>query len=75
MHKISVGFLFLVATLPCLAQTNDSIADALTRDLDVLASENLMVGFSVALYNKEGTLVGRRLRLRPSDRKTHFIFP
>ena len=74
MHKISVGFLFLIATLPCLAQTNDSIADALTRDLDVLASENLMVGFSVALY-QEGTLVGRRLRLRPSDRKTHFIFP
>ena len=59
MHKISVGFLFLIATLPCLAQTNDSIADALTRDLDVLASENLMVGFSVALYNKEGTLYER----------------
>ena len=59
MHKISVGFLFLIATLPCLAQTNDSIADALTRDLDVLASENLMVGFSVALYNQEGTLYER----------------
>ena len=59
MHKISVGLLFLIATLPCLAQTNDSIADALTRDLDVLASENLMVGFSVALYNKEGTLYER----------------
>ena len=59
MHKISVSLLFLIATLPCLAQTNDSIADALTRDLDVLASENLMVGFSVALYNKEGTLYER----------------
>ena len=56
MHKISVGLLFLIATLPCLAQTNDSISDALTRELQALASENLMVGFSVALYNQEGTL-------------------
>ena len=56
MHKISVGFLFLIATLPCLAQTNESITSALTRDLQELLAEEDFVGFSVAIYNEEGSL-------------------
>ena len=59
MHKISAGFLFILATAPCLAQINDSISHALTRDLEALASKSLIVGFSVALYNEEGTLYER----------------
>jgi len=56
MKKTALFLLCLSTTLLSQAQSNSTITQELTKDLEALVQEDHLVGFSVALYNEEGTL-------------------
>ena len=59
MYHIALSLCLITVTLPSFAQVNESITSALTRDLQELLAEEDFVGFSVAIYNEEGSLYER----------------
>jgi len=61
------GFLF-----QSYCQTNDSIADQLTKELEQIAANGPIVGFSVAIVNKDGTLYENGFGF--ADKKAHIKY-
>ncbi|WP_324024893.1 serine hydrolase domain-containing protein [Maribacter sp. BPC-D8] len=55
-QKISSLILFSMLIGSTYAQTNDSISNKLTNELEQIAGDGPIVGFSVAIVNEEGTL-------------------
>tara|TARA_R110000765_G_scaffold17732_1_gene48094 strand:+ start:1236 stop:2441 length:1206 start_codon:yes stop_codon:yes gene_type:complete len=56
VKKISQLILFTLFVGTTYAQTNDSISNKLTNELNKIATDGSLVGFSVAIVNEEGTL-------------------
>lgn len=56
MKKTVFTLLTILNIIFCYSQKNDSLKLELTNNLEALAKENLLVGFSVAIYNDSGTL-------------------
>ena len=50
---------YLVGSISCYAQSDKSITTALTEELEEIAQRELLVGFSVGIYNAEGNLYER----------------
>lgn len=56
MKKYILILLFIANAILCYSQKNDSLTLELTKDMEGFVKENSLVGFSVAIYNDEGTL-------------------
>tara|TARA_R110000764_G_scaffold169532_2_gene256699 strand:- start:164 stop:397 length:234 start_codon:yes stop_codon:yes gene_type:complete len=56
VKKISQRILFAMLVGTTYTQTNSTISQQLTAELQTIASNGPIVGFSVAVVNEEGTL-------------------
>lgn len=56
MPKAALLLCFLISSLICIAQVDDSLSLELSQALQALSEEDKLVGFSVAIYDEEGVL-------------------
>ena len=56
MTKAAFTLLFVASALISASQVDNEVSHKLTQELQALADEELLVGFSVAIFDAEGTL-------------------